>query len=148
MPAAREEGVAPALERALAGLLMGGSDRRAALTSHGGSGTGAGSAKLDGKAAPDGVLSVTPDSPCDSEWRNRRGPLDFDEVGGPWADEDDGGAKSTATRLRRRMLPPVLVGRKLAQCLLQAYATRCVDGGRPGADGPVWEVHLEDRKFQ
>lgn len=39
----------------------------------------------------DGTLSVTPDSPADSEWRARRGPLDASE-GGPWASEDAAGA--------------------------------------------------------
>jgi hypothetical protein len=34
---------------------------------------------------------VTPDSPADSEWRQRRGPLDAAE-GGPWASEDAAGA--------------------------------------------------------
>lgn len=39
----------------------------------------------------DGTLSVTPDSPADSEWRARRGPLDVGD-GGPWAGEDAAGA--------------------------------------------------------
>jgi hypothetical protein len=48
-----------------------------------------GDAPRDGSG--DGTLSVTPDSPADSEWRARRGPLDASE-GGPWASEDAAGA--------------------------------------------------------
>eukprot|EP00218_Dolichomastix_sp_CCMP3274_P002882 CAMPEP_0170164286 /NCGR_PEP_ID=MMETSP0033_2-20121228/78028_1 /TAXON_ID=195969 /ORGANISM="Dolichomastix tenuilepis, Strain CCMP3274" /LENGTH=978 /DNA_ID=CAMNT_0010401929 /DNA_START=87 /DNA_END=3023 /DNA_ORIENTATION=- len=59
----------------------------------GGSGGGSGGSKaaatatVPGTPAPDGVLSVTPDSPVDSEWRAKRGPLDFDDAG-LWVDEE------------------------------------------------------------
>lgn len=64
-----------------AGGAGGGSSSKASANSNGASG------------AADGVLSVTPDSPADSEWRSRRGPLDASEGGsGPWGEEDAAGA--------------------------------------------------------
>lgn len=70
------------------------SDKTKSNASNGGSG-GSGSSAPSGSARDaahgDGTLSVTPDSPADSEWRQRRGPLDAAE-GGPWASEDAAGA--------------------------------------------------------
>lgn len=64
-----------------AGGAGGGSSSKASANSNGASG------------AADGVLSVTPDSPADSEWRARGGPLDASEGGsGPWGEEDAAGA--------------------------------------------------------
>ncbi|CAL6376550.1 unnamed protein product [Bathycoccus prasinos] len=46
----------------------------------------------DGNAIVDGVLTPTPDSPADSEWRSRAGPLDVNNGnGGPWKQEDCSG---------------------------------------------------------
>ena len=46
----------------------------------------------DGNAIVDGVLTPTPDSPADSEWRSRAGPLDVNSGnGGPWKQEDCSG---------------------------------------------------------
>ena len=63
-----------------AGGAGGGSSSKASANANGASG------------AADGVLSITPDSPADSEWRSRRGPLDASEGGsGPWGEEDAAG---------------------------------------------------------
>jgi len=45
----------------------------------------------DGNAIVDGLLTPTPDSPADSEWRSRAGPLDVNDGGGPWKQEDSSG---------------------------------------------------------
>ena len=45
----------------------------------------------DGNAIVDGLLTPTPDSPADSEWRSRAGPLDVSDGGGPWKQEDSSG---------------------------------------------------------
>jgi len=61
----------------------------------GGAGGGGSSSKASANAngAADGILSITPDSPADTEWRSRRGPLDGSEGGsGPWGEEDAAGA--------------------------------------------------------
>jgi hypothetical protein len=89
------------------------SDKTKSTASNGGSG-GSGSSAPSGSARDaahgDGTLSVTPDSPADSEWRQRRGPLDAAE-GGPWASEDAAGAcelftsfflRGASSRRRRR----------------------------------------------
>jgi len=44
----------------------------------------------NGNAITDGVLTPTPDSQADSEWRTRLGPLDCVD-GGPWHEEDSTG---------------------------------------------------------
>ena len=63
----------------------------------GGGGAGGGSSSKVGAnatSAADGVLTPTVDSPADSEWRSRRGPLDgVGEISGPWEDEDSTGAR-------------------------------------------------------
>lgn len=71
--------------------------RGAAANGGGAGGAGGGSSSKatanGGATAADGVLSVTPDSPADSEWRSRRGPLDgVGEISGPWGEEDSTGA--------------------------------------------------------
>lgn len=45
----------------------------------------------DGNAIVDGLLTPTPDSPADSEWRSRAGPLDVNDGDGPWKQEDSSG---------------------------------------------------------
>ena len=76
------------------GSNKGGADKSKSNASNGGgSGGGSGGSGSSARDAAhgDGTLSVTPDSPADSEWRQRRGPLDAAE-GGPWASEDAAGA--------------------------------------------------------
>ena len=53
-----------------------------------GGGSGGGRKALTGAPAADGTLSVTPEA----DVALRPSPLDFDDVG-PWADDDDGGAR-------------------------------------------------------
>ena len=81
----------------------GGTLSRGATGGGGGAGGGSSSkASANGSSGADGVLSVTPDSPADSEWRARRGPLDAGEGGGDaWSDED-----ATGTRQPRRDIHP------------------------------------------
>lgn len=162
-------------------------------SSGGGGGAGGGSSSkassnaIGASGTADGVLSVTPDSPADSEWRSRRGPLDASEGGGgPWGEEDApggcqcprapvGAAAGTtshqgshvgfheaqiilgqrfcwAVRLinrpcfgddvfRRRESIPYL----FLTPLFRRRLPRALD--RPSADGPVRQVHLEDRKL-
>ena len=68
----------------------GGTLSRGATGGGGGAGGGSSSkASANGSSVADGVLSVTPDSPADSEWRARRGPLDAGGNGDvDWSDED------------------------------------------------------------
>lgn len=69
----------------------------------------------DGNAIVDGVLTPTPDSPADSEWRSRAGPLDVNNGnGGPWKQEDCSGrwfrsANSISVLLSTRKFGCVIV---------------------------------------
>jgi len=66
------------------GSNKGGADKSKSNASNGGgSGGGSGGSGSSARDAAhgDGTLSVTPDSPADSEWRQRRGPLDAAEGG-------------------------------------------------------------------
>lgn len=110
---------------------------------------------------PDGTLTPTPDSPCDSEWRARRGPLDFEDAG-PWADDDDGGASPGAAAsiprghaARAGASPARVRGVRAAQRRrLPAWHSfprtdadtrpSSATPGRPRSGRPVWEVHVED----
>ena len=76
------KGGAGGVDRSLRAAVGGGSAGSGSNTNKASSGTG--------PPAPDGVLSITPDSPADSEWRARRGPLDAAD-GGPWGEEDAAG---------------------------------------------------------
>jgi hypothetical protein len=87
----------------MSGALLRGGGGSAGGGGAGGAGGGSGSSKAGVNAngasgAADGVLSITPDSPADSEWRARRGPLDVEVAcGGPWGEEDAAGAWRVCT---------------------------------------------------
>ena len=78
-----------------------------------GGGSGGGRKALMGAPAADGTLSVTPEA----DVALRPSPLDFDDAG-PWADDDDGGARKTprADALASAAPPAAANSRRLRAC--------------------------------
>lgn len=125
----------------------------------------------DGNAIVDGVLTPTPDSPADSEWRSRAGPLDVNSGnGGPWKQEDCSGrwfrsANSISVFLSTRKFGCVIII-VFSSCSLllfvwvffweekrlknnSFFTLRCFkhSKNRTTTGGHVRQVHVENREF-
>jgi hypothetical protein len=125
----------------------------------------------DGNAIVDGVLTPTPDSPADSEWRSRAGPLDVNSGnGGPWKQEDCSGrwfrsANSISVLLSTRKFGCVIIivfsscsllclfgfflGGKTTEKQFFLYSLRYFkhSKNRTTTGGHVRQVHVENREF-
>ena len=124
----------------------------------------------DGNAIVDGVLTPTPDSPADSEWRSRAGPLDVNNGnGGPWKQEDCSGrwfrsANSISVLLSTRKFGCVIIvvfsscsplfvwvffGRKTRLKNNSFFTLRYFkhSKNRTATGGHVRQVHVENREF-
>ena len=125
----------------------------------------------DGNAIVDGVLTPTPDSPADSEWRSRAGPLDVNSGnGGPWKQEDCSGrwfrsANSISVLLSTRKfgcdiiivfsscsllcLFGFFLGGKTTEKQFFLYSLRYFkhSKNRTTTGGHVRQVHVENREF-
>ena len=80
----------------------------------------------DGNAIVDGLLTPTPDSPADSEWRSRAGPLDVNDGGGPWKQEDSSG-RWFPCRIRERVFFSFSSPKIAVECLGERRAGFCLE---------------------